>query len=400
MIYLNPLLSFFLLLSIGLSPGALSFLAESPIEAPSLAPPAESQTKDTTIYIKAVGGLQYDMVRFKVAPGTNVTLVLENTDDMAHNLLITQPKARLEVVQAALTLGAKGPEMNYVPASPKVLWSIKVLNPGQKQTLTFTAPAQEGVYPYVCTYPGHGFIMYGAMHVTRKPLPPLADDPNIPPDRANDQAEAAAHQGHDSPAASPHPYELKLPAMYRTFMPDCSPAAIAVGLPGGLSYCWDAGTCRLRYAWKGGFVDNAAHWKGNGNALSNVVGEIYYRDQAGFPLRLGDPANVPTPKFKGYRLLDRYPQFEYSIDGVEIKELIKPLEGGTGLVREFQVEQVKEPLYFVVNRNDGVSYQASQGKWTEEILRIPAGKARNFTITMTETKGEATLTEMKGEAKR
>ena len=38
-------------------------------------------------------------------------------------------------------------------------------------------------------------------------------------------------------------------------MPDASPASIAVALDDTNSLCWDAGTCRLRYAWTGGFID-------------------------------------------------------------------------------------------------------------------------------------------------
>src|SRR5687767_5561030 len=45
------------------------------------------------------------------------------------------------------------------------------------------------------------------------------------------------------------------PQVLRIFMPDASPAAIAVALPGDLSFCFDASECRLRYVWKGGFID-------------------------------------------------------------------------------------------------------------------------------------------------
>ena len=50
---------------------------------------------------------------------------------------------------------------------------LEALNPGETQELKFKAPAEEGVYPYVCTFTGHGVVMYGAMYVTTKPLPPL-----------------------------------------------------------------------------------------------------------------------------------------------------------------------------------------------------------------------------------
>jgi putative heme-binding domain-containing protein len=39
------------------------------------------------------------------------------------------------------------------------------LQPRETQKLSFTAPAQPGVYPIVCTYPGHWRRMYAALYV-------------------------------------------------------------------------------------------------------------------------------------------------------------------------------------------------------------------------------------------
>ena len=58
------------------------------------------------------------------------------------------------------------------------------------------------------------------------------------------------------------------------------PAAIAVALPGKVSYCFDAAECRLRYAWTGGFIDGSPYWKGNGSSQAAVTGEIVYRETA------------------------------------------------------------------------------------------------------------------------
>src|SRR4029079_9334451 len=110
-----------------------------------------------SISLKAIVGLQYDIARFKVKPGSRVKLTLTNVSDMSHNLLITKPGMRLDVVNAALKLVEKGPQMDYTPNIEAVLWSIPVVSPGQTKSVTFTAPMQPGVYPYVCTYPGHGF---------------------------------------------------------------------------------------------------------------------------------------------------------------------------------------------------------------------------------------------------
>ena len=353
---------------------------------PNPLPPTTRQSvvrpapRDTTVVIRAITGLQFSLPRFAVAPGSKVTLVLQNADDMAHNLVVTQPGARLEVVTAALALADRGAALDYVPAAAPVLWHTRVLDPGKSGTITFTVPDQEAVYPYVCTYPGHGYVMYGAMYVTNQPLPPLDKDPNVSPNRPL----ASTHAAH---AVSPHPYPVTFPTLYRTFMPECGPAAIAVGLPGQQSYCWDAGTCRLRYAWKGGFVDNVDHWNGKGTVMSKVMGDVYYRDQSGFPLRVGNAEKLPTTQFKGYQLINRYPQFEYTIDGVAVKELIKPLPDGSGLTREFRIEPASKEIYFVTKPGDGVTYRSSAGKFTQSVLRISPDKAKHFTVTMTAQKG-------------
>ena len=128
---------------------------------------------DVTINVTTLAGLKFEPARFVVAPGDNVTLVLQNPDDMMHNLVITRPGARAAVVEAALALGENGPARNFVPASDQVLWATPVLNPGGNARLTFTAPPDEGVFPYVCTFPGHGLVMFGAMYVGRNvALPP------------------------------------------------------------------------------------------------------------------------------------------------------------------------------------------------------------------------------------
>src|SRR5215217_8005111 len=42
----------------------------------------------------------------------------------------------------------------------------------------------------------------------------------------------------------------------RMFMPlDASPSSFAIGLPGGVNFCFDPVRGGVSYAWKGGFVD-------------------------------------------------------------------------------------------------------------------------------------------------
>jgi putative heme-binding domain-containing protein len=54
---------------------------------------------------------------------------------------------------------------HYIPKSDKVLLGSRLLQTGQTQALSFNAPTKPGVYPYVCTYPGHWRRMYGTLYV-------------------------------------------------------------------------------------------------------------------------------------------------------------------------------------------------------------------------------------------
>ncbi len=349
------------------------------------------QTGDavTTVVINAIGGLQYDLIRFKVKPGAKVKLILNNNDDMTHNLVITTPGAREDVVNAALKLGDMGVAMDYVPKISQVLWFVKLLSPGETASITFNAPEEAGVYPYVCTYPGHGYVMFGAMYVTNEALPEMKSDLNIPERSRNADVtkDSNKHKDHSKEISRPqHPYRPTPPYLYRTFMPDASPAAIAVNLPHSLSYCWDAGTCKLRYAWQGDFLDNTDVWKGHKDAYAKISGTIFFRDKTAFPLHIERPENIPAVKFKGYRLINGYPEFHYLINGIDVYELLKSKADGTGLTRTFKIPKNSETIWFVFKPGDGVNYTSSKGKWVDGRLKLFPDQAREFTITMTKKK--------------
>lgn len=357
------------------------------------------QTADSvkTVKIEVQVGLQFDVVRFHVKPGEKVKLIFSNSDDMSHNLLITKPGSRLKIVNEALELGEKGPSMDYTPNSTSLLWAIPVVNPNQIKTISFTAPQEAGVYPYVCTLPGHGFIMFGAMYVSADgKMPELNNDPNIPPNRRLDTIPAVSvqHNEHKESGGDKiknvkplHPYVPVSPYLYRVFIEGASPAAIAVSLPGDLSYCWDAGTCRLRFAWSGGFLDNSELWKGKGDVLAKVVGTIFFRDKTEFPLTIGDPQTKQNVDFKGYSLINRYPEFHYTLNGVDVYELIMPKADGIGLIRTFRIPNANKTVWFNSDPANGTSYVSSAGKWTSGKLKISSAKAKKFSITMSRKEG-------------
>ncbi len=109
----------------------------------------------------------FDKERLAVQSGKPVEIVFENTDLMPHNVVITQPGA-LEEIGTLAEASATQPgalERHYVPESRKIILGSRLLQPRDAQRLNFTAPKTPGVYPYVCTYPGHWRRMFGALYV-------------------------------------------------------------------------------------------------------------------------------------------------------------------------------------------------------------------------------------------
>ncbi len=111
--------------------------------------------------------MSYDKEVVVVQAGKPVAFILQNNDMMPHNFVITNPGA-MEPIGLLAEKEANNPSFanqNFVPKSNRILLASKLLQPGDSQKLTFTVPNKPGVYPYVCTYPGHWRRMYGALYV-------------------------------------------------------------------------------------------------------------------------------------------------------------------------------------------------------------------------------------------
>jgi azurin len=122
----------------------------------------------TSIEISVVkGAMKFDVTDFEVQAGQTIEIVFSNPDYMQHNLVITKQGMKDKVGKAAdkLATAANAAELNYVPVMPEVLFATHMLDPSSKSTLKFTAPREPGVYPFICTFPGHWQIMQGVMRV-------------------------------------------------------------------------------------------------------------------------------------------------------------------------------------------------------------------------------------------
>ncbi|MFM8706690.1 MAG: HEAT repeat domain-containing protein [Planctomycetia bacterium] len=142
----------------------------------TLLPPAEGKARRATlaelgVRVVKIGTvyerMAYDKETIAVQAGRPVVFVLENADVMPHNFVVTKP-GRMQAIGELAEASAQNPafaKQNFVPQSPDVLAASTLMQPQGSQRITFTVPTEPGVYPYVCTYPGHWRRMFGAMYV-------------------------------------------------------------------------------------------------------------------------------------------------------------------------------------------------------------------------------------------
>ena len=130
---------------------------------PPACPPIAS-CKNPTLEISVKNDLlQFDKDNLEVAAGSEVVLCLSNESRLGqHNWVMVQDGAGNDVAQRGL--GA-GPDNDYVqPADPEVIAFTRLVNPGETVEVRFTAPPA-GTYQFVCTFPGHNFLMFGEFAV-------------------------------------------------------------------------------------------------------------------------------------------------------------------------------------------------------------------------------------------
>ena len=136
-----------------------------------IAKDVDQRLQNLDVRVIAVGTINHRMIFDKeliaIQAGKPVEFRFSNTDAMPHNFVITQPGTLAKVGQLAEDTGRDPDAMqrHYVPESDDVLLASKLLQPGQNEAISFEAPTKPGVYPYVCTYPGHWRRMYGALYV-------------------------------------------------------------------------------------------------------------------------------------------------------------------------------------------------------------------------------------------
>ncbi|MBI5766508.1 MAG: HEAT repeat domain-containing protein [Verrucomicrobia bacterium] len=143
-------------------------------------------------------GMKYDVPRIVVQAGRPFEIIFENPDVMPHNLVVVKPGTREKVGQETSQLAPDFTDRQgraWVSESTDILAATKLLEPGRNETLRIPGAQirDEGVYEYVCTFPGHWVLMWGQLVVTKNVTAYLKANP-APASPAAAPATSAEHK--------------------------------------------------------------------------------------------------------------------------------------------------------------------------------------------------------------
>lgn len=126
---------------------------------------------EVTIKPGVANPMSYDISTINAKVGQKVKITFQNESALAplqHSLIVCKPGSRERMFAAADAMMTDMPKWlakGFIPETEDVLHHTKLLNPGETETIEFTAGPEPGDYPYVCTFPGHARIMQGTLKV-------------------------------------------------------------------------------------------------------------------------------------------------------------------------------------------------------------------------------------------
>jgi len=116
-----------------------------------------------TLSLEGNDQMKFDQTLFRVKAGEPVELTFKNVgtmskESMGHNVVIVLPTVDLDTFGAEAA-SARADE--YIPKTSlsSIVAHSKLLGPGESDKITFTL--EKGVYPFICSFPGHYGMMRG-----------------------------------------------------------------------------------------------------------------------------------------------------------------------------------------------------------------------------------------------
>lgn len=170
------------------------------------------------------------------------------------------------------------------------------------------------------------------------------------------------------------------PVVMRVHVEGAAARTIAVGLPGGMNYCFDAEACSVQFGWAGAYLDIGPDRDGRGGRPCKLLGNRFAVGNVGFPLRTADGQKRPV-QFSGYRTHGT-PSYSLDWGGQVVQWTVAAAPAAVGLQYTFALPEAREAVQFVINKK-GIEVTSSAGEWRNGILTVPAAAAKNFTVTLT-----------------
>ena len=128
-------------------------------EESAAAPAAPAPAAATVVEFTANDSMKFNLARFEVKAGQDVTVSLTNMGTMpkaamGHNWILLQKGADLKAFADAAVMAAA---TDYIPASlaGQIIAHTKLLGPKQTDEIKFKAPTEPGEYPFLCSFPAH-----------------------------------------------------------------------------------------------------------------------------------------------------------------------------------------------------------------------------------------------------
>lgn len=119
------------------------------------------------VVVNSDDAMKFDVSEIKVKAGEEIKLTLNHTgklakDVMGHNFVVL---AKGTDVQAFANAAIQAKANDYIPeGNDSVLAHTKVIGGGESDTITFTLK-EKGTYEFICSFPGHSFMMKGVIIV-------------------------------------------------------------------------------------------------------------------------------------------------------------------------------------------------------------------------------------------
>lgn len=126
-------------------------------------PGIENVELSNTWVVEGNDQMKFNTELIRVKAGEPVELTLKNVGElpkeaMGHNFVVLKPNVDLPTFAGEATAAS---DNDYIPKSSlsSIIAHTKLLGPGEEDKITFTL--EPGVYPFICSFPGHYGIMKG-----------------------------------------------------------------------------------------------------------------------------------------------------------------------------------------------------------------------------------------------